>query len=299
MPPEGYFVAFSGGKDSIVVKQLCIEAEVKFDAHYSVTSVDPPELIYYIRQYHPDVSFDIPHDDQGKPVNMWNLIAKHTLPPTRVVRYCCEELKECAGKGRVTVTGVRWAESARRKNTHGLVDFTSKPKGSQKIAEALGADYKLNKSGHVILNDDNDEERRMVEQCYRTRKTLVNPIVDWTDDDIWDFIRDRQLPYCSLYDEGFKRLGCIGCPLAGTKGMEKDFERWPQYKRLYIKAFQKMADRHPEKIKVLMNTFTPDADENALLARERERARTARMDCVFLSIGSVWGHDDYAVVATP
>ena len=241
---------------------------------------------------------DIPHDDDGKPVNMWNLIAKHTLPPTRVVRYCCEELKECSGRGRVTVTGVRWAESPRRRNTHGIVDFTQKPKGSRKIADTLGVDYKLNKSGHVILNDDNDEERRMVEQCYRTRKTLVNPIVDWSDNDVWDFIHDRRLPYCSLYDEGFKRLGCIGCPLAGTKNMKKDFERWPEYKELYIRAFQKMADTHPDKIKVLQETFNPDEVEQIMLASESERERRGQDICSLVKDGGNlimlwWIHPEY------
>ena len=246
---------------------------MKFDAHYSVTSVDPPELIYYIREHHPDVSMDIPHDSNGKPVSMWSLIASHTLPPTRGVRYCCEYLKECNGVGRVTVTGVRWAESARRKASHGVVDFTQKPKRTQKIANAMGVDYKVNKNGCVILNDDNDEERRMVEQCYRTRKTIVNPIIDWTDEDVWDFIHDRDLPYCSLYDEGFKRLGCIGCPLAGTKAMERDFERWPKYKELYIKAFQRATDNHPGQIKILEQDHLPDAKELEMLKAERERER--------------------------
>lgn len=207
---------------------------------------------------------------------MWNLIAKHTLPPTRMVRYCCEELKECNGVGRVTVTGVRWAESLRRTQTHGVVDFVTKPKRTERIANELGVSYKVNKNGSIILNDDNDEERRMVEQCYRTRKTLVNPIIDWTDDDVWDYIRDRQLPYCSLYDEGFKRLGCIGCPLAGTKAMERDFARWPKYKELYIRAFDRMAVNHKGKIKILIDTFAPDDKELAMLARERERERERR-----------------------
>lgn len=45
-PPDGFYLAFSGGKDSIVVKKLADMAQVKYDAHYSVTSVDPPELMY-------------------------------------------------------------------------------------------------------------------------------------------------------------------------------------------------------------------------------------------------------------
>lgn len=218
------------------------------------------------------MSFDIPHDANGKPVSMWSLIAKHTLPPTRKVRYCCEELKECNGVGRVTVTGVRWAESPSRKERHGVVDFTTKPKTTQKIADASGVDYRVNKQGSVILNDDNDEERRMVEQCYRTRKTLVNPIVDWEDDDVWGYIRDRHLPYCSLYDEGFTRLGCIGCPLAGSKQMKADFARWPKYQELYIRAFDRMAENHPNQIKILLDEYKPDEKEVALLSeRERER----------------------------
>ena len=43
-PPEGYFLAFSGGKDSQAVYHLAKMAGVKFDAHYSLTTVDPPRL---------------------------------------------------------------------------------------------------------------------------------------------------------------------------------------------------------------------------------------------------------------
>lgn len=91
-----------------------------------------------------------------------------------------------------------------------------------------------------MLNLDNDAERRTVEQCYRTSKTLVNPIIDWSDDDIWEFIRKYHIPYCKLYDEGQKRLGCVGCPLGGQASMKRELERWPQYKKLYIRAFDEM-----------------------------------------------------------
>ena len=250
-PQEGYWLAFSGGKDSIVIKRLADMAGVKYTAHYSVTTVDPPELMRYILDHHPDVVWDYPVDSNGKRISMWTLIASHTIPPTRQSRYCCSALKEKSGGGMVTVTGVRWEESPRRREAHGLVDFKTKPKSTLKKANALGVMYRINKHGGVVLNDDNDESRRMVEQCFRTRKTLFNPIVDWTKDDVWTFIHQQHLPYCSLYDEGFTRLGCIGCPLSGRKNMERDFERWPRYKELYIRAFQMMIDRHPGEIRVL------------------------------------------------
>jgi phosphoadenosine phosphosulfate reductase len=132
-PPEGYYLCFSGGKDSCVIKALADMAKVKYDAHYSVATVDPPELVRFIKDEYPDVEFEYPRYKDGTVVSMWNLIPQKTMPPTRVVRYCCEHLKEHGGKGRLKVTGVRWAESARRKKSHGEVTLMDKK--AQKIAE--------------------------------------------------------------------------------------------------------------------------------------------------------------------
>lgn len=76
--------------------------------------------------------------------------------------------------------------------------------------------------------------------CYKRHKTLLNPIIDWEDSDVWDFLHKYNIPYCSLYDEGFQRLGCIGCPMARRKGREQEFARWPKYKKAYLTAFEKM-----------------------------------------------------------
>lgn len=219
-PEEGYYLAFSGGKDSVVIKALADMAGVKYDAHYSLTTVDPPELVRFIKDKHPDVEIVKPK------LSMWKLIEKNGMPPTRLARYCCRILKETDGSGRVTVTGVRWAESANRKNSRHLVDI-----GERK--------------GGIVLNDDNSESRRTVENCYRTMKTLINPIVDWTNDDVWEFIRKYNILYCSLYDAGKERLGCIGCPM-NTK-REDDFLEYPTYKRAYIRAFDRMIARRKER----------------------------------------------------
>lgn len=220
-PEDGYYLAFSGGKDSVVIKKLADMAGVKYEAHYHLTSIDPPELVQFIKTFS-DIVIDLPEDP------MWKIIVNHGIGPTRRIRFCCGELKESFGKGRITVTGVRWAESVNRKKNRHLVDI-----GDMKAG--------------IVLNNDNDESRRIVEQCYRTSQTLVNPIIDWSDDEVWEFIRKYNIPYCKLYDDGWKRLGCIGCPMAGYEQRKREFERWPTYKRAYIRAFDQMIAQRKQK----------------------------------------------------
>lgn len=232
-PPEGYLLAFSGGKDSVVLKALADMAGVKYQACYNVTSVDPPELVQFIRDKYPDVKWEYPRYGDGKRITMWNLIPKKKMPPTRLARYCCESLKEGTGSGQYVLTGVRWAESSRRANAHGVITM---PNATGKNTPE---GFERSKRGGIILNNDNDDARRVLETCYAKQKKMVNPIVDWEDADIWEFIRAENVPYCGLYDCGFKRLGCIGCPIAG-KHRKVEFERWPKYKQLYLNAFARM-----------------------------------------------------------
>lgn len=249
-PEEGYYVAFSGGKDSQCIYHLCKAAGVKFDAHYNVTSVDPPELIYFIREHYPDVIWDVPHDKDGKRISMWSLIKNHAMPPTRKVRYCCADLKECNGKGRIVVTGVRWAESVRRKKLHGVVSIKGRVKATRELADKVAANYKVleTKKDKIIMNDDNGPARQMVEHCYRTQKTMLNPIVDWDDKDVWEYLNDIvRVPHCKLYDDGLKRLGCIGCPMQSLKKQRAELERYPKYKALYLTAFGQMLENRSNK----------------------------------------------------
>lgn len=146
-PPEGYYLAFSGGKDSCVIKALADMAGVKYDAHYSVSSVDPPELVRFIKDVHPDVIFDYPRDKDGNVVTMWNLIPRKKMPPTRIVRYCCAYLKENGGAGRLKVTGVRWAESVRRRKSHSEVTFADKKAIKTIERELSGEDFSSTPQG--------------------------------------------------------------------------------------------------------------------------------------------------------
>lgn len=216
--PDGYYLTFSGGKDSVVIYALAKMAGVKFKAHYHLTTVDPPELVYFIRQHYPDVVIDPPE------ITMWDLIVKKQFPPTRTVRYCCDILKERRGTGCFTITGVRWEESRKRAQRQSI--------------EILGTSQ--DKRQEIYLNCDNDELRRQVESCALKGKRVLNPIISWSTEDVWRFINKYRVPYCELYDQGFARLGCIGCPMASVRCRIMEFQRYPTYKRAYIRTFDRM-----------------------------------------------------------
>lgn len=188
---DGFYVCFSGGKDSIVMAKLFEMAGVKYKLHYNNVTIDPPELVQFIKREYPQAEWH----SVGTPLPLY-MAKKSNGPPTRLARWCCEIYKEQGGTGYMKAIGVRAEESPRRK-------------GLWKV-------YNNNNKGGSIL-------------C---------PIVYWTTSDIWQFIRQNEMEYCCLYDEGFKRLGCIGCPMGGPEGQKREFERWPKYKALWRRGFE-------------------------------------------------------------
>lgn len=212
---EPYYVAYSGGKDSDVLRILFEMSGVKYDLVHNHTTADAPETVRYVRSI-PGIQINYPKE------SMWQLIPRKKMPPTRVVRYCCEVLKEHGGEGRFVSTGVRWAESANRKKKRGGVEVQHRD-----VAKKL------------ILNADNDESRMLIESCQLKGKRMLNPIIDWTDDDVWEFLHAEGCKSNPLYECGWKRVGCIGCPL-GSKARVREFEMYPKYKTMYIHAFDRM-----------------------------------------------------------
>lgn len=232
-PDDSYYLCYSGGKDSDVIRILAQLADVRHTIEHNHTTIDAPETVYYIRSI-PNVHISYPEK------SMWQLIEDNRMPPTRIIRYCCSKLKEREGKGRLKITGVRKAESVRRSKNSGLIQVRGKPKTTEKLARELYLDYEKPFRNGLIMNTDNDNSRRFVEQCYRTRSATINPILNWTDEDVWEFLRYYGCRSNPLYEEGFTRIGCIGCPMASTSARESEFNRWPKYRGNYIRAFDRM-----------------------------------------------------------
>lgn len=140
---------------------------------------------------------------------------------------------------------VRWDESRNRKDNQGIVTVIGKPKDTAKTMKENNINFLLTKRGGVVLNFDNEllkNNSDIMRHCYRTRKTMLNPIVDWTDSDVWTFLKHYGCEANPLYQCGNSRIGCIGCPLSGAKQQKKDFVKYPKYKQNYIRAFQRMVE---------------------------------------------------------
>ena len=129
---EGMTIADSGGKDSSVLKHIALKAKDKYGLDFKVvhnhTTVDAPETVYFVRKEQKKFrNMGIPYEISYPKESMWQLIVKHATPPTRLIRYCCGDLKESYGARERIVTGVRKAESTNRKNNQGIVTVP-KPK---------------------------------------------------------------------------------------------------------------------------------------------------------------------------
>lgn len=118
----------SGGKDSSICTHLAERAGIPFEVMHNHTTADAPETVYFIRkkfQHFEDKGIKCAVNMpvyKGKRTSMWNLIQQKLMPPTRLVRYCCSVLKERGGSGHFITTGVRWAESVKRKNSRGIYE---------------------------------------------------------------------------------------------------------------------------------------------------------------------------------
>jgi len=203
-PPAGYYLAFSGGKDSVVLYDLAVKSGVKFDAHYCVSPIDPPQIYRFIKEHYPDVQWDF--HARG----FWKMVVKKGLP-MRQSRWCCQIIKEAGGEGRVVLLGNRRDEGNIRR------------------------------------------KQKCFEQHRTKDKFFVRPILDLNNGEVWEYIRENQLPYCELYDKGFKRLGCILCPF--SREIKREMFYFPKTVEAWRRACNRIVENRLESGKVYKHSF--------------------------------------------
>lgn len=99
----------------------------------------------------------------------------------------------------------------------------------------------------MLLNYDNDESVKTVYTCFRTNKVLVNPIINWKEEDVWRYISSEKIPINPLYECGYTRVGCIGCPMSRYKQRVREFERYPKYRERYIRIADRIVEMKKQK----------------------------------------------------
>ena len=225
-PDDGFYLAFSGGKDSQCLYHVALLAGVRFRAHMNLTSVDPPEVIRFVKRCYPDVELIKPK------MSIYEMAKKKHIFPTMRFRWCCAEFKETSGVGKVTLIGIRREESVRR---------SKRKEVSAKIKS---------KRTEGSFDQWSEHEEKMVACVGGKDKIIISPILHWSERDVWDFLNILGIPHCVLYDQGYTRLGCICCPMSSYKQKIRELERWPHVKRNWIKTIKWLKengyDTHPE-----------------------------------------------------
>ena len=217
-PENGFYNTFSGGKDSQCLYHLVKIAGVKAKTHMNLTSVDPPEVIRFVKQQYPDVELIKPK------MSIYDMAKKKHILPTMRLRWCCSEYKEMSGAGKVTLIGVRKQESARRAKR-----------------EEISTDIKGNRNEETF-DQWSEHEEQMVTCVGCKDKILVSPIIYWTEQDVWEFLNVNNIPHCELYDEGYSRIGCILCPMSNYNVKIRDMKRYPHVMKKWINTIQWLKD---------------------------------------------------------
>lgn len=217
-PENGFYNTFSGGKDSQCLYYLVKMAGVRHRTHMNLTSVDPPEVIRFVRTQYPDVELIRPR------ISIYELAKEERMLPTRKIRYCCKELKEISGVGKVTLIGIRKEESTRRAKRQ---EISTEIKG-KRVEETF--------------DQWSEHEEKMVTCVVGKDKILVSPIIHWTERDVWEFLNVNGIPHCELYDQRYTRIGCICCPMSSPRQKRKEIKRWPHVRRNWKKTIQWLID---------------------------------------------------------
>ena len=237
---NSYYLSFSGGKDSQCLYHIAKIAGVKFKAHMALTSVDPPEVIRFVRKHYPDVELIKPK------ISIYNQAVNEGVLPTRLKRWCCRTYKEGIGAGKCVLIGIRKAESTRRASRNEVEISNHKYSGSLDGLDSFREKRNSQKRGRPTrgwiheINITNAKDEHTIGCIRGYESLLISPIIEWTDDEVWAFLNTLGIKYCELYDKGYNRIGCLCCPMHSCKQKLHDIKKYPHAYDSWITAIKKI-----------------------------------------------------------
>ncbi len=243
---DGFFLAFSGGKDSQALYHVAKLAGVRFRAHMNFTSVDPPQVIRFVRTCYPDVITHAPVK------SIFALAVDRGILPSMRIRWCCADLKESAGAGKVTLIGIRKQESTRRAKRHEIEvsnkqfsgDFDQFKKWQRKTISTKEAALlrRMKREGKKVNEDYFSVNQQDQVRCINGQDSiLISPIFNWTEKDVWYFLNEVvRVPHCELYDQGYHRIGCILCPMSSPRQKQREMQDFPHVRRGWLNAIKQI-----------------------------------------------------------
>lgn len=214
-PAQGYALGFSGGKDSQALLILAKMAGVRFTPTHNVTTIDYADNIRFIKHNYPEVRLSVP------PESFLTLVERKGLP-TRMYRWCCAIFKEKYGAGSAVLTGVRREESRTR----------------SQYAEVY----------HVHRDSFQQKDLAQMEEvnfsCIKGKdRVMVSPMLEWTAEDVWQFLKDNGAPINPLYQTK-RRVGCRFCPFAPRKELRATPTEVPRLYHALLRHLQVYLDNH-------------------------------------------------------
>lgn len=231
-------ITYSGGKDSDVLLHLAIKSGANIEVINSHTTVDLPPTVYHIKEVFEGLnkagikaSVIYPRYEDGTYKSMWSLIKDNRNPPRRNMRYCCRELKETTLPNRFIATGVRAEESSQRKRWNAFEIRSYK--NEDRISKSLKETSEVYRDAQV---KDEIWDCVFIKKAKENADLICNPIINWTEKDIWDYIKKNKIKYNPLYDMGYSRVGCALCPMGSIREKRKVIKDFPAYKLNYIKT---------------------------------------------------------------
>jgi len=182
-PKSKVAVSFSGGKDSLVALHLASRIGIR-RAVFSDTTIESQEIIEFVKEVKTILGIKI---DIVKPrKSFWELIYLLGIPSVHY-RWCCptikfQQLNEYARKNKIKY----YITGLRRGESVARKDY-----------EKTGTNPML---PHIIQ---------------------LNPIIGWSEKDVWEYIRKYELPIPPGYRNGLLRNGCVVCPYKSPKELKK------------------------------------------------------------------------------